>query len=189
MNVLALMEFISSHSNYAAQVKALIEQGHCLALGAFVCFFLSYEYLNLMSQEAADGSGTPSGADLGLLNCFSVKTDRYILLPVSLGTGHNFLRYTYYTCSTYPTCSQALVGLRRDGGARVTDKPSPELRSQAQSSWQLDLHTTRREIVEESSKIVPLGAPPPSGFCFQQLQAIPFSSFRTQVQRQPSSRQ
>jgi len=30
------MEFISSHSNYAAQVKALIEQGHCLALGAFV---------------------------------------------------------------------------------------------------------------------------------------------------------
>jgi len=51
------------------------------------------------------------------------------------------------------------VGLRRDGGARVTDKPSPELRSQAQSSWQLDLHPTRREIVEESSKIVPLGAP------------------------------
>jgi len=34
-----------------------------------------------------------------------------------------------------------------------------ELRSQAQSSWQLDLHPTRREIVEESSKIVPLGAP------------------------------
>jgi len=88
------MEFISSHSNYAAQVKALIEQGHCLALGAFVCFFLSYEYLNLMSQEAADGSGTPSSADLGLLNCFSVKADRYILLPVSFGTDHNFLRYT-----------------------------------------------------------------------------------------------
>src|SRR6266704_38900 len=90
MNVLALMEFISSHPNYAAQVKALIEQGHCLALGAFVCFFLSYEYLNLMSHEAADGSGTSSGADLGLLNCFSVKADRYILLPVSFGTDHNF---------------------------------------------------------------------------------------------------
>src|SRR2546425_12923680 len=28
----------------------------------------------------------------------------------------------------------------------------------------------------------PLGAPPPSDFCFQQLQAIPFTSFRTQVQ-------
>src|SRR6266581_9147400 len=114
MNVLALMEFISSHSNYAAQVKALIEQGHCLALGAFVCFFLSYEYLNLMSQEAADGSGTPSGADLGLLNCFSVKADRYILLPVSFATDHNFLRYTYYTCSTYFACSQGLVGLSSD---------------------------------------------------------------------------
>src|SRR5207237_10251001 len=35
---------------------------------------------------------------------------------VSLGTGHNFLRYTYYTCSTYPTCSQALVGLRVSDG-------------------------------------------------------------------------
>jgi len=119
------MEFISSHSNYAAQVKALIEQGHCLALGAFVCFFLSYEYLNLMSQEAADGSGTPSGADLGLLNCFSVKADRYILLPVSFATDHNFLRYTYYTCSTYFACSQGLVGLRRAVG-HVLQTNSPQ---------------------------------------------------------------
>jgi hypothetical protein len=50
------MEFISSHANYAAQVKALIEQGHCLSFGPFVGFFLAYEYLNLMSQETADGS-------------------------------------------------------------------------------------------------------------------------------------
>jgi hypothetical protein len=50
------MEFLSSRSNCAAQVKALIEQGHCLALGAFVGFFFAYEYLNLVSQEAADGS-------------------------------------------------------------------------------------------------------------------------------------
>jgi hypothetical protein len=49
------MEFISSDLNYAAQVKALVEQGHCLALGAFVGFFLAYKYLNLISQEAADG--------------------------------------------------------------------------------------------------------------------------------------
>ena len=50
-------------------------------------------------------------------------------------------------------------GFQTGRGARVTDKLFPELRSQAQSSWQLDLHPTRREIVEESSKIVPLGAP------------------------------
>jgi hypothetical protein len=49
MNVLPLMEFVSADSNYTAQVKALIEQGHCLLLGPFLGFFLTYEYLNLMS--------------------------------------------------------------------------------------------------------------------------------------------
>jgi hypothetical protein len=55
MNVLPFMEFISADSDYAAQVKALIEQRHCLPLGPFVGFFLANEYLNLMSQEAANG--------------------------------------------------------------------------------------------------------------------------------------
>jgi hypothetical protein len=49
------MEFISADSDYATQVKALVEQGHCLPLGPFVGFFLANEYLNLMSQEAANG--------------------------------------------------------------------------------------------------------------------------------------
>jgi hypothetical protein len=53
------MEFISSHSNYAAQVKALIEQGHCLALGAFVGFFIADETFELTGKEAADRSVTP----------------------------------------------------------------------------------------------------------------------------------
>jgi hypothetical protein len=78
------MEFVSADSNCAAQVKALVEQDHCLPLGAFVGFFLAYEDLNLMSQETADGSRTPSGEDLSLLNGFSVKTDRHILLSVAL---------------------------------------------------------------------------------------------------------
>jgi hypothetical protein len=43
------MEFVSAGSNYAAQLKALVEQGHCLPLGPFIGFFLAYEYLNLMS--------------------------------------------------------------------------------------------------------------------------------------------
>jgi hypothetical protein len=50
------MECISAGLDYAAQVKALIEQRHCLPLSPFVGFFLAYELLNLMSQEAADGS-------------------------------------------------------------------------------------------------------------------------------------
>jgi hypothetical protein len=37
------MEFISGDSDYAAQVKALIKQGHRLPLGTFVGFFLAYE--------------------------------------------------------------------------------------------------------------------------------------------------
>jgi hypothetical protein len=85
------MEFISTGSDYAAQVKALFEQGHCLPLGPFVSFFLADEYLNLTSQEAADGSRTPNGKQLGLLNCFSVKTDCHILLSVSLATRHDGL--------------------------------------------------------------------------------------------------
>jgi hypothetical protein len=50
------MEFISGDSDYAPQVKAPVEQGHCLPLGPFVGFFLANEYLNLMSQEAANRS-------------------------------------------------------------------------------------------------------------------------------------
>jgi hypothetical protein len=91
MNVLPLMEFVSADSDRAAQVKALIKQGHRLPLGLFVSFFLAHEYLDLLGQEPTDGSRTPSGADPGLLNCFSVKTDCHILLPVSLGTRHHAL--------------------------------------------------------------------------------------------------
>jgi hypothetical protein len=50
------MEFISADSNYTAQVKALVEQGKCLLLRPFVGLLLAYQYFNLMSQEAADGS-------------------------------------------------------------------------------------------------------------------------------------
>jgi len=50
------MEFISVDSDYAAQVKALIEQDDGLPLGPFVSFFLAYECFNLLSQEAADRS-------------------------------------------------------------------------------------------------------------------------------------
>jgi hypothetical protein len=37
------------------QVKTLVEQSHRLPLGPFVGFFLTYEHLNLLSQETADG--------------------------------------------------------------------------------------------------------------------------------------
>jgi hypothetical protein len=37
-------------------MEALIEQSNGLSLGPFVGFFLAYEYLNLLSQEAADRS-------------------------------------------------------------------------------------------------------------------------------------
>jgi hypothetical protein len=49
------MKFISADSDYATQGKALVEQGQGLPLGPFVGFFPADQYLNLMSQEAADG--------------------------------------------------------------------------------------------------------------------------------------
>jgi hypothetical protein len=42
------MDFISADADYAAQLKALIEQRHCLPLGLLVGFFLADELLNLM---------------------------------------------------------------------------------------------------------------------------------------------
>jgi len=83
------MEFIPARSNYTAEVKTTVEQGHGLPLGPFVCFFLTDEDLNLPGQEAADGSGTPRGHDPGLLNCFPVEADRHVLLPFSLGARHD----------------------------------------------------------------------------------------------------
>src|ERR1700722_7699677 len=99
------MEFISTDSDYAAQVKSLIEQDHRLPFSSFVGFFLPYELFDLITQETADGRGAPSGADLRLLNRFSINTDRHILLPVSLDTRQAFLLRTYHPCSTYYTCS------------------------------------------------------------------------------------
>jgi hypothetical protein len=96
------MEFIPACSDYTAQVKTTVEQGHCLPLRPFVGFFLTYEDLNLLGQEAADGSGTPRGDNPGLLNCFPVKTDRHVLLAISFWTRHFasiglfFAEHVYY---------------------------------------------------------------------------------------------
>jgi hypothetical protein len=83
------MEFIAACSDYTTQVKATVEQGHCLLLGPFVGFFLTYENLNLPGQEATDGRGTPRGYDPGFLDCFPVEADRHVLLPVSFGARHD----------------------------------------------------------------------------------------------------
>ena len=69
------MEFIARGANYTAQVKALIQQGGCLAFGAFVSFFFADQELNLASQETANGGGAPSGDNLGLLNGLAVEAD------------------------------------------------------------------------------------------------------------------
>jgi hypothetical protein len=83
------MEFISARSNHAAQVKALVEQGHGLPFGVFVGFFFTYQDLDLAGQETADGRGAPSRDDLGLLNGLSVETDRHVLLSTVLCSRHN----------------------------------------------------------------------------------------------------
>ena len=54
MDILPLVDFISSNPNFAAQVKALVEQNHGLQLRSFVGLFLSYQYFDLKSQETLD---------------------------------------------------------------------------------------------------------------------------------------
>jgi hypothetical protein len=61
------MQFVSGDSNHTAQMKALIEQRHGLALRAFVGFFLSNQRLNLLSQQTTDGSSTTGGENSDLL--------------------------------------------------------------------------------------------------------------------------
>src|SRR6267378_7669262 len=89
MNVLSLMQFVPADSNYAAQVKTLVEQRHRLPLSALVSLFFTYEELNLMSQQAADGGRTASSDDLGLLNGLPVETDCQVLFSVGLCSHHS----------------------------------------------------------------------------------------------------
>ena len=89
MNVLSLMQFVPADSNYAAQVKTLVEQRHRLPLSALVSLFFTYEELDLMSQQAADGGRTAGSDDLGLLYGFPVKTDCQVLFSVGLCGCHN----------------------------------------------------------------------------------------------------
>ena len=103
------MEFIAGGANYAAQVKAAVQQGRGLALGAFVSFFFTDEEFNLTSEETADGGGTASSDDFGLLNGLAVEADGQILFFVGVWVGHKSITVTRYTCSTYSTCTMFLM--------------------------------------------------------------------------------
>jgi hypothetical protein len=78
------MEFIPTGSNYAAQVKTLIQQRQGLPFSALVGFFLADEDLNLASQQSADGGRAPGSEDLGHSNRLPVETDGQILLSIIL---------------------------------------------------------------------------------------------------------
>jgi hypothetical protein len=65
-------------------MKTPLKQSHCLPLSAFVKFFFAYKYLNLISDEAANGSRPPGGNDLGFVYRFPVKTNGQILLSAIL---------------------------------------------------------------------------------------------------------
>jgi hypothetical protein len=103
------MEFIAGGTNYAAQVKAAVQQGRGLAFGAFVSFFFADEEFNLMSEETADRGGTASSDDFGLLNGLAVEADGQILFLVGVCVGHKSITATRHTCSTYSTCIIFLV--------------------------------------------------------------------------------
>jgi hypothetical protein len=88
MNVLSLMEFVPAGADCAAQVKTMVEQGQCQPLSPFVGFFFTYKDLNLTSQQAADGSGTPGRDDLCLLNGLPVEADCQVLFSIVFYSRH-----------------------------------------------------------------------------------------------------
>jgi hypothetical protein len=53
------MPLVPPRSNFSAKVKTLIEKCQCLALGAFIGFFIADETFELTGKEAADRSVTP----------------------------------------------------------------------------------------------------------------------------------
>src|SRR5712692_8671638 len=102
------MQFFPAGRSTAAQVKTFVKEGHGLALGAFVGFFLAHEDFNLLSQQSANGGVAPGGDDLGFTNGLAVQADGKILLhsilPVLDNTCLTCSTYRMYT--TYDTCAQ-----------------------------------------------------------------------------------
>jgi hypothetical protein len=74
------MQFIPSSTNFAAKMKALLEQRQCLPLSAIVCLFLPDENLDLLSDQAADRGRSASGKHYGLPYGLPWKADSKVLL-------------------------------------------------------------------------------------------------------------
>jgi hypothetical protein len=83
------MELVTADWTFAAEVKALIEQGQRLAFRPLVGFIVADETLDLRSEQSAERSAAARGENLGALNCFSVETNRNALLSVTFGGCHN----------------------------------------------------------------------------------------------------
>jgi hypothetical protein len=107
------MEFIAGGTNCAAQMKAAIEQGCGLALGAFVGFFFADQELDLASHETADGGGTSSGDNLCLLNGLAVEANGQILFSVGLCIGHGRPRSRALRAARILRVAYVLQGVNR----------------------------------------------------------------------------
>jgi hypothetical protein len=73
---LSFVELIAGGMDSATQLKAMVKQNCGLAFGARVAFVFADQDFNLMSQQAADRSGTAGGEHLGFLNGLAVETKR-----------------------------------------------------------------------------------------------------------------
>jgi hypothetical protein len=69
------MEFIAAGPNLAAKMETLLEQNHCLPLGALICFVFAYETLDLVSQEGTDGSRTLGRENPGFPDRLAIEAD------------------------------------------------------------------------------------------------------------------
>jgi len=69
--------------NYAAHMKALLEQRQRLAFRMLIRFRLANEDFNLFGKEPANGCALFSGDDFGLSKRLPVEAYRYVLLHIA----------------------------------------------------------------------------------------------------------
>jgi hypothetical protein len=84
------MEFVPAHSNYTAQMKAVVEKRQCLPFGTFVCFIVTYKEFDFLGQEPADRSLAPGGENLRFFEHSPAQTYSYILFPAVSRSSHKW---------------------------------------------------------------------------------------------------
>src|SRR5579863_1319552 len=89
------MPVVSTASNHAAQMKALIEQCRRLPLRPLISFLFPHEEFDLLGKKSADGGGTAGGEDLNFPHGLPAEAYRHVLLGIARSS-HGPLYHALY---------------------------------------------------------------------------------------------